>query len=95
MEYWKVKDEWFNLDELIVSRKEIWYGLRFMEFFYFWDSNKEIFFFVVCLYCGSIFFVDFIQIYDNGIGEFFFVICSECFDEVKIFVKIMKGCLLN
>ena len=95
MQHWKAKEEWFNLNEPNVRRNEIWHRSRFMELSYYWDRNKETLLPTVCPNCAEFFLLTLYRHMTWVGGEPFSVTCNDCFEEVKISAKTMKGCPLN
>ena len=68
MAHWKEKDQQLSQDGATTNCKEIWHGLHFKEFSYFWDRTKEATLPSLCPNCGTIFPVEFIQAHNPRRG---------------------------
>ncbi len=56
--HWEERDDWFNIEDIMVPYKEVWHGSRFRDLSFSWDEDAESCLPACCPNCLNIVSVD-------------------------------------
>ena len=94
MQHWENKDNWFQVNQSVWPKREIWDGERFQELSYFWDQDNEFQLPDFCPSCSEVLSCEEINA-GNDVGNSKEIVCPECRDKVITVPTFVKGSPLN
>ncbi|KXJ19010.1 hypothetical protein AC249_AIPGENE10997 [Exaiptasia diaphana] len=99
--HWENRESWFNLNENVFPKKEIWHGDRFKELSHFWDGKVKTSLPGKCPNCNDIISVSELEEFQQkaagitGGIDSFNVECFKCGNSFMFSWKYMHGSPLN